>query len=45
MHKAIYCSSFIYHMTENYLDTPMAIIGTGEVKYVMKSSQNGAIRS
>lgn len=32
-------------MTENYLDTPMAIIGTGEVKYVMKSSQNGAIRS
>lgn len=45
MHKTIYCSSFIYQMTENYLDTPMAIIGTGEINYVMKSSWNGAVRN
>ena len=32
-------------MTENHLDTPMDIIGTGEIKYVMKSSQNRAVRS
>ena len=38
MYKTIYCSSFIYQMTENHLDTPMDIIGTGEIKYVMKSS-------
>ena len=33
MHKAIYCSNLIYQMMENYLNTPVAIIGTGEINY------------
>ena len=40
MQRAIYCSTLIYQLIENYLTTQMAIIGTGEMNYDIVTEQN-----